>query len=62
MWQRYMAKYGSLAVVRRIEQSAGNLCAVTVAANGGKDPKPEDFMPHEDRGHVTLEQAMEEWQ
>jgi hypothetical protein len=57
-WKAYRLKYGSLSVIRRIEQGFGGWMAhyTHFQVEKGTDIDPFDFMPHEEAPTQTFEQ------
>jgi hypothetical protein len=58
MWRAYRKKYGSLFFGRRIEQGFGNWTAHYTSLKIHKEVDPLDFMLHEHRKEVSLEEYM----
>ncbi|QHF27385.1 hypothetical protein [Pseudomonas sp. R32] len=59
-WGLYIQRYGSLHGGRRLEACSAML-ALQLHRQSGGTAELIDFMPHERRLGVSLEQAMSEW-
>lgn len=61
-WAKYRAKRGSLNLGMRVERGAALLATLYANAhtkNGGY--RIYDFMPHEEEGPISLDEAMKAW-
>ena len=58
-WRAYRQKYGSLFFGRRLEQTFGNWTAHYTSLKIHKEVDPYDFMLHEQRKELSLEEYME---